>query len=273
MHTTISAPARRRLALAGASLVIAATVAACGSDGDSGGSGSGETSAAAADPTEFCAAVVEVEAAFGMGPQIDETTPPEEAQAALEEFSAQVEPLLTRAEETAPDEVADDVATAADLARQALTGDQAVLESPEFQEADAGIDEFVVGECGFESIDAVGTDYEYEGIPDSLPAGTATVTFSNEGEELHEIGLIRINDDVDLSLEELLQLPEEQAMTMAQFVGAAFAAPGEADTTYLDLEPGRYGAVCFIPQGTTHEHEGNGPPHLALGMLAEFTVE
>jgi hypothetical protein len=83
MHTTISAPARRRLALAGASLVIAATVAACGSDGDSGGSGSGETSAAAADPTEFCAAVVEVEAAFGMGPQIDETTPPEEAQAAL----------------------------------------------------------------------------------------------------------------------------------------------------------------------------------------------
>jgi hypothetical protein len=274
MYRTIGA-ARRRLALGGAALAVAAMLAACSSGGDSGDGGdAGDTSAAAADPAEFCEAVVDVEAAFGMGPEVDEATPPDQAQAALEEFRAQVEPLLARAEETAPEEVAGHVETAARIARDALTtGDQAALDGPEFQEADAGIDQFVVAECGFEAIDAVGTDYEYEGIPDSVSAGVVTVTFDNQGEELHEIGLVRINDDVDLSIEELVQLPEEQAITMVQFSGAAFAAPGESDTTYLELEPGRYGAVCFVPQGTTHEHEGSGPPHFALGMLAEFTVE
>ena len=55
--------------------------------------------------------------------------------------------------------------------------------------------------------------------------------------------------------------------------GAAFAAPDESDTTFMRLEAGRYGGACFIPQGTTHDTEGSGPPHFTLGMFAEFTVE
>ena len=53
----------------------------------------------------------------------------------------------------------------------------------------------------------------------------------------------------------------------------ARSPPGESDTTFMELEPGRYAAVCFIPQGTTQDTEGSGPPHHTLGMLGELTVE
>jgi hypothetical protein len=278
MHRTSGLPAAHRWLMGGASLVLAATMAACGSD-DSGGedTAAATTSAAeeSADPAEFCDAAVDVEAAFGTGPEVDfETATPEQIQAALEEFGTTVEPLLARVEETAPEEIAGDVETAASMAREAVTtGDTAALDGPEFQEADAAMDEYMLAECGYEQVEAVGVDFAYEGIPASVPAGTTALTFTNEGEELHEIGLARINDDVTLSVEELLALPEEQAMTMVTFTGGAFAEPGASDTTFLELEPGRYAAVCFIPQGTTHDTEGSGPPHVALGMLAEFTVE
>lgn len=266
----------RRFTVGSAALMTAVALAACGSD-DSGGEdtqAAGTSASETADPAEFCDASVELETAFGMGPRVEETAPPEEQQAALEEFGATVEPLLAEVEETAPEEVADDVTNSADTVRQALSsGDPSMLDAPEFQEADANIDEYMLAECGFEQLEATGVDYEYEGIPDSVPSGTVGITFANEGEELHEIGLARINDGVTQSLEELLALPEEQLLTMVTPLGAAFANPGESDTVFMNLEPGRYAAVCFVPQGTTHDTEGSGPPHAMLGMVAEFAAE
>ena len=97
MHRTTGLPAARRWLIGGASLVLAATMAGCGSD-DSGGesSAASETSAsdAGADPADFCEASVDLEAAFAMGPPVDEAAPPEQQQAALEEFGATMEPLL-----------------------------------------------------------------------------------------------------------------------------------------------------------------------------------
>ena len=138
------------------------------------------------------------------------------------------------------------------------TGGDTVLEQPEFTEADDAIDEYMLAECGYEQIEATGVDYEYEGIPDTVPAGVVAVTFTNEGEELHEIGVARINDDVTVPVEEVLALPEEEVLSMITFTGVAFAAPGESETTFLRMEPGRYGAACFIPEGTTHDTEGTG---------------
>ncbi|MGY1803988.1 hypothetical protein ACI78T_12005 [Blastococcus sp. SYSU D00922] len=277
MHRTTGTRGIRRWVLGGASLALAATMVACGSD-DSGGedTSAAQTSAseeASADPAEFCEASVDLEAAFSMGPPIDETTPPEEAQAAMEEFGATVEPLLGDVEETAPEEISDTVTEATGLVRQALSGDQSVLEAPEFAAADDEIDEYMLAECGYEQVEATGVDYEYEGLPDSLPGGVVAMTFTNEGEEMHEIGLARINDDVTMPVEEVLAQPEEQVFSMIQLAGVVFAGPGESETTFLRMEPGRYGAACFVPQGTTHDTEGSGPPHFTLGMFAEFTVE
>ena len=131
----------------------------------------------------------------------------------------------------------------------------------------------MLAECGFEQVEATGVDYEYEGIPGTVAAGTTALTFSNEGQEMHEIALARINDDVTMSVEEILGLPEEQALSMVTPVGGAFAEPGGSDTTFVELEAGHYAALCFVPQGTTHDTEGAGPPHFTLGMFAEFTVE
>jgi hypothetical protein len=265
----------RRWLVGGASLVLAATMVGCGSDDDSGETSSGATSAAEADPAEFCEAAVDAEATISMGPPVDfETATPEEIQSALEEFSEQVEPQLTAVDESAPEDISDDVSTLTGKIREALsTGDESIFEQPEYTEANSAIDEYMLAECGYEQIEATGVDYEYEGIPETVPSGVVAITFINEGDELHEIALARINDGVTMPIEELVALPEEQIFSMLELKGAAFAAPSAQDTVFMRLEPGRYGAACFIPQGTKHDTEGTGPPHVALGMFAEFTAE
>ena len=267
----------RRWSAGSAALLLAAGLAACGSDDDDGGDPAAAGTSAtesAADPAEFCEAAVDLEAGFSSGPGPGESAPPEEQQAALEEFSATMEPLLADVEETAPEEISDDVETAAGLVREGISGnDPSVLEGPEFQQADDAIDDYMLAECGYEQIEATGVDYEYEGLPDTVPAGVVAVTFTNEGEEVHEIGIARINDDVPEPVEQLLTLPEEEVFSKLQVMGVTFARPGESETTFLRMEEGRYGAACFVPQGTTDmESMASGAPHFTLGMFAEFTA-
>lgn len=273
----------RRWSTGSAALLMAAALAACGSDDGGGGDGSAaetsatetdatetdatetgatEAGASGGDPEEFCEAAVSLEAGFASGgPGPDESAPPEEQQAALAEFSAMMEPLLAEVEETAPEEISGDVETATGLVREGLAGnDPSVLEGPEFQEADDNIDEYMLAECGYEQIEATGVDHEYEGIPDTVPAGVVALTFTNEGDEVHEIGIARINDDVTEPVEQLLTLPEEEVFSKLQLMGVTYASPGESETTFLRLDEGRYGAACFIPEGTTHiESTGSGP--------------
>lgn len=55
-----------------------------------------------------------------------------------------------------------------------------------------------------------GVDYAFEGVPDRVAAGN-TLTFTNASEdEAHEVVAIRIPDDVDLSVAELIALDEAQ---------------------------------------------------------------
>jgi hypothetical protein len=126
-----------------------------------------------------------------------------------------------------------------------------------------------------------GTEYAFEDIPETVEAGQTAITFTNQGGEEHQLVLIRVNDGVTASVEELAQLQEE-AFSMIEVKGFAMAAPGESDPGFVDLEPGRYGALCFFPVGSTPEvvaaaeeigQEIEGPPHFTQGMVAEFTVE
>jgi plastocyanin len=151
------------------------------------------------------------------------------------------------------------------------------------------------------SVEVVGIEYAFVGLPTSLPAGTE-VTFSNEGEEIHEIFIGRIADDTTESLPELLEMGEEAlASGKVESVGEGplVTGPGTvAEGSLLLEQEGRYVALCFIPQGfnpealaaagvdleqlgpdldpATLSEEAqaimNAPPHLAAGMLQEFTV-
>jgi hypothetical protein len=131
-----------------------------------------------------------------------------------------------------------------------------------------------------------GVDYAFAGIPDAVESGTV-LGFRNGGNEVHEMVVVRINDDVAQTLPELLALPQEEAMKLVQQVGFAIADPGEdAEETVTLAEDGNYGMICFIPLGTTSVPEGtpppsgepmpsgigSGPPHFTMGMLKQFTV-
>jgi uncharacterized cupredoxin-like copper-binding protein len=137
---------------------------------------------------------------------------------------------------------------------------------------------------GTAAIEIVGTDYAFSDPGANLTA-PASFTLRNDGAELHELVIVRRNDGVTTSWEELLALPEDEAFAQVQFLGQTMAEPGQTATTTLTAtEPGEYLMVCFIPQGTTTmpsidpaasgppEGLGDGPPHFTLGMLREFTI-
>ncbi|MDQ3988636.1 MAG: hypothetical protein M3291_05480 [Actinomycetota bacterium] len=262
--------------VAGGVMTLAAALAlsGCGGGGSGeGGGGSGESSGSPnSDVAAFCEAIVAINS--DTGPEVDFATASEtEIKAAIQEYAKVFEPLVAEAERTAPDEVKNDVATQARLSRQALsTGDDSVFQSPEFTEADARVDRYMLDNCGYDRIETVASDYQFEGVPESVEGGPVAVTLKNEGEEIHEIALLRINDDVTLSAEELLALPQEEGMTKVKPAGFGFAEVGKSDTSFIRLEPGRYAVACFIPVGSKAEQEGNGPPHFTQGMFAELTV-
>lgn len=147
-----------------------------------------------------------------------------------------------------------------------------------------------------ESVEIVGINYEYQGVPETLAAGS-DLSFRNESaNEVHEIVVVRINDDETRPIEELVQLPPEEGEAISTTIGVSVALPGETgmlvegDDLVLD-QPGRYALLCFIPLGSDVEMArellsgpppegegpppslGEGPPHVTAGMFAEFTVE
>lgn len=144
-------------------------------------------------------------------------------------------------------------------------------------------------------VTVVARDYVFEGMPLSVPAGT-TFVLTNEGTEVHEMFIVRRNDDVTETWEELLALPDEEALQRVTVLGALAALPGETATdTMTAIEEGEYLALCFIPQFTltgpvvfppwhpladselaapqgTEPAAGLGPPHGIMGMLQPLTV-
>lgn len=109
-----------------------------------------------------------------------------------------------------------------------------------------------------------GKEYEFD-APDTLAAGEVTLNFENAGKEPHEMLVFQINDES--TVEELLKLPQKEAMKHITQVGSTFAKPGESaeNPVIADLEAGRYAMVCFIPAPDKE-------PHAFKGMFAEFEV-
>ena len=144
------------------------------------------------------------------------------------------------------------------------------------------------------TIEITGQDYAYEGLPEIAASG-AELTFTNGSDvEFHEMVVARVVDGEERTLEELLELPEEESESLIEFQGVLVALPGESGfnpeaegTTVALGEAGRYVIFCFIPQGADPAvveeamagategppDLGDGTPHAFLGMAAEFQVE
>ncbi len=266
-----------RLAVTGAiALPLILGAAACGDDDDAAADDAAPTTVAQADGassnTAFCDGFVAVDAALGalMGGD----GPPDPA--ALDEVRTKVE----AARDAAPDDVADTVASLADQTLDRLESPDGGP-SEEFDATYGEVISWIDDNCGFGSLDVTAMDFHYMGIPEEVDAGKTTVHLANEGKELHEMIIFRIADDVTAPVEDLLQLPEEEMGGKIEPKGMVFAMPGAKSATTVDLEPGRYAVICFIPVGTTPEAmeqagpnsaPPEGPPHFSQGMVHEMTV-
>ena len=113
---------------------------------------------------------------------------------------------------------------------------------------------------------AVTTDYEWSGLPDRLPAGTYPLTLRNDGPDVHEIQVFRNTDD--LSLPDLFALGPVEMKARVELAGGAIVVPGAtSEETTLQLEPGTYEVVCFVPAATDQR------PHFDHGMHRTLVVD
>lgn len=258
---------------------LALLLGAC-SDDSSNDAATGTTAARAepsaqGDLTIFCDSAIESETMFEYGPESEGDAPPTDE--AIAAFASELRPILEEMESSAPDEVADDAKTFAGGIRASLeAGDYEAGMTEDVLAAGAALDTFVFDNCEMAAqVDVVAREYSFEGLPDSLPAGRVGIRFDNQGTEVHEAAFLRIVDGENRPIEELLALPEEEAQQLAQPVGGIEAGPGEQRAAVLDLQPGRYAVLCFVPVGMTstdQEPSEDAPPHAFEGMVAEVVV-
>jgi uncharacterized cupredoxin-like copper-binding protein len=147
--------------------------------------------------------------------------------------------------------------------------------------------EVTAGEAGGEAPETDGTislvDMAFDGLPEEVAAGSYTWEVVNNGEQLHEILVLQLAEGLDLGDVMTMLTAEPGAATPeagatpegdAGHAGAPFEAiagtapmsPGAINYLEIDLEPGTYVAICFIPDVNT------GMPHFLMGMIAEFQV-
>lgn len=257
-------------------------VAGCSSDSTSEGAvdptsttrAGGDAGTGKANLSAYCDATSAVQLYFNDFPDV-EGLPKDEASVVLKEFIFAAEPLLQDLEESLPADVAGPVGTVVQLTRKVKgTGDPEAMASESFAAARAEAHEFDRVSCDWNQADVVATEYTFDGIPAEGPSGLTSLDFANEGDEVHELLIVRRKDGVTDSYDEILEMPEEEAMAKTEVVAQAFAAPGDADHVVADLAPGDYLALCAIPQGMTDltSPPPDGPPHLAMGMHVEFRV-
>jgi hypothetical protein len=190
------------------------------------------------------------------------------------------EASLTQIESTAPPEVAATVQAAAASVRSAIQAKKDPFDDPTFEQNLNAIDQYQYNSCGYTQLDVTGIEYEFQGLPKTVPAGNVAIRFTDTGAEFHELAIFRVKGKD--SVKKIVGMSEKEQAKKFEEIGGTFATQGQTTYAIADMsKPGRYGVVCFLPVGSTsekaaeeaeHEH-GGGTPHWKRGMLATITVE
>jgi len=113
-------------------------------------------------------------------------------------------------------------------------------------------------------VNVVATEYKFE-MPDGIPAGPTLFHLVDNGNELHHMTLVKLEQGKTLA--DFAALPPGPMPSWAVFVGGPNTPVphgGQVDVT-VDLSPGNYAAICLIPGP-------DGKPHVMNGMAKAFTV-
>lgn len=114
-------------------------------------------------------------------------------------------------------------------------------------------------------VEISGRDFAYD-APAELPAGWTTFRFVNEGREPHHVTIVRLADGVTAGdIVETYGAGEPMADGVTALGGPNAVVGPTVATTTVELAPGRYAIVCFIPSP-------DGVPHLSKGMIQELLV-
>jgi plastocyanin len=116
-------------------------------------------------------------------------------------------------------------------------------------------------------LDVTSLDYAYELSAESVPAGLVTVNQTNDGDENHQVTLVRLEDGQSaVDLADAIAADGDHATDDRNYAGGPNSvAAGQANSATSELEEGAYALICFIPAE-------DGEPHFAKGMVAEVEV-
>jgi uncharacterized cupredoxin-like copper-binding protein len=104
--------------------------------------------------------------------------------------------------------------------------------------------------------------------PKSIVAGQTTFRLINDGKELHHITILKLGAGKTIKdVQAAMKDPNAAPPAWLEAVGGPNAAvPGSTIEATLDVAPGNYVLVCFIPS------PGEQMPHAAKGMMLPLTV-
>jgi hypothetical protein len=109
------------------------------------------------------------------------------------------------------------------------------------------------------------SDYDFQ-LSTPLTAGKRVIRIENTAEQPHELVFIKLNAG------KTAQDVADWAMKMegpppgTPVPGASPMSKGISNTVVVDVTPGDYALICFVPDAK------DGRPHLAHGMLKQITV-
>jgi hypothetical protein len=134
------------------------------------------------------------------------------------------------------------------------------------------VDAWVYDNCGAK-VSVTASDYQFTGIPATLPAGVTTFKMTNTAaQEDHMIAMVKLKPAAQgQDITKLLSLPEKQQGKYFEQAGGTFAqaSPGQVGYAPIKLTPGTYAYACFFPMGG----KKNGQPHFMLGMDGTVIVQ
>lgn len=111
------------------------------------------------------------------------------------------------------------------------------------------------------------TEFAFSG-PDSIAPGFTKLTMVNQGAQDHHLIVGRLGDGQTLEavMAFMKEHPTAEPPGMTWRGGANAVATGGSAGSIVDLVPGHYVAICFLPDPT------DGTPHIMKGMVKEFVV-
>ncbi|MEO7455097.1 MAG: hypothetical protein ABIY52_02470 [Gemmatimonadaceae bacterium] len=109
-------------------------------------------------------------------------------------------------------------------------------------------------------------DFSYNN-PKTVQSGPVTFRLVNDGKEMHHLSIIKLGSGKTMKdVEAAMKKQGPPPGWMIDMGGPNAAIPGATIEATVNLTPGEYALMCFIPS------PGSPMPHMAKGMVSSITV-